>query len=84
MSDDETKKGKVVSSCNIYERQFYGQGHEYEGYEYYHNEMHNPIAIVLKYEDGSKVIEMLDKERFATCFWAGDSRDMVEKAVTRS
>ncbi len=75
MSDVDVEKGKVVGSCNIYERQFYEEGHEYEGREYYHNEMYNPIAIMLTYEDGSKVIEIRDKERFAFCTWSGDSRD---------
>ena len=77
-SSDNTKTGKVVGSCNIYERQCHEEGHVHEGYEYYHNEMYNPIAIVLQYEDGSRVREIRDKERVCCCGWVGGSRGFID------
>ncbi len=72
MNETETKSDRVISSINIYERQF-----REDNTEYYHNEMHNPIAIVITKEDGTSELIVRDK-RFATCCWSGDSRDFID------
>jgi len=75
MSKVETESKRVTSSINLYERTFDENGHDT-----HLNESKNPVAIFLKYSDGTYDVEVINSSEFRITWYGEDSRVLLDRS----